>query len=99
MYYPLLSVMPNNKEKGQPDLNPNARPGQLRFSLSLPVKLGRIVHHLAPQLDLNYSQIFRNGLDAVVEKALIEGKIDMKFYKEYKAARKISRDENLSGPE
>jgi hypothetical protein len=77
----------------------NARPHLARFSVSLPIELGRMVRALAPQLDMEYSKIFRAGLDSVVEQALHQGKIDMEFYQRYKAARRAFRDEDWSGPE
>lgn len=75
----------------------NDRPHLARFSVSLPVELGRIIRGLAPQLDMEYSKIFRAGLDAVVEQALHQGKISMKFYQDYKAARRQFRDEDWGG--
>jgi hypothetical protein len=77
----------------------NARPHLARFSVSLPVEIGRMVRSLKPQLDLEYSKIFRAGLDSVVEQAFHQGKIDMEFYQKYKTARRTFRDEGWSGSE
>ena len=82
------------KPKG---VNPNDRPGLHRFSVSLPVGLARYVKGLKPQLDMEYSKIFRAGLDAVVEQAYREGKIDRKFYDDYWGERRSFRDEDWGG--
>jgi hypothetical protein len=81
----------------KPKKNPNDRPGLERFSVSLPIALGRMVRALKPQLDLEYSKIFRSGLDEVVERSFEAGKISRKFYEEYKAIRRSFRDEDWSG--
>ena len=78
-------------------LNPNDRPGLQRFSVSLPVALARFVRGLKPQLDLEYSKIFRNGLDKVIEEAYREGKINRQFYDDYWVARRSFRDEDWGG--
>jgi hypothetical protein len=77
--------------------NPNDRPGLSRFSVSLPTALGRMVRALKPQLDLEYSKIFRSGLDEVVQRSFEEGKISKKFYEEYREIRRSFRDEDWSG--
>jgi hypothetical protein len=77
--------------------NPNDRPGLQRFSVSLPIELGRMVRALKPQLDLEYSKIFRSGLDEVVERSYAQGKIGRKFYEDYKTIRRSFRDEDFSG--
>ena len=84
-------------EKKSKKLNPNDRPGLQRFSVSLPVALARFVRGLKPQLDMEYSKIFRSGLDQVVEQAYREGKIDRKFYDDYWVARRAFRDEDWGG--
>ena len=81
----------------KPVKNPNDRPGLERFSVSLPTALGRMVRALKPQLDLEYSKIFRSGLDQVVELSFQEGKISKKFYEDYRAIRRSFRDEDWGG--
>jgi hypothetical protein len=86
-----------DKKSGK--LNPNDRPGLQRFSVSLPVALARFVRALKPRLDLEYSKIFRSGLDKVIEEAYRDGKIDSQFYDDYWATRRAFRDEDWSGSE
>ena len=88
---------PGQKAARKRSKNPNDRPGLQRFSVSLPVALGRMVRALKPQLDLEYSKIFRSGLDQVVELSFQEGKISKKFYEDYRAIRRSFRDEDWGG--
>jgi hypothetical protein len=81
----------------KPKKNPNDRPGLERFSVSLPTALGRMVRALKPQLDLEYSKIFRSGLDEVVERSFESGKISRKFYDDYREIRRAFKDEDWSG--
>ena len=56
-----------------------------------------MVRALKPQLDLEYSKIFRSGLDEVVERSYEAGKISKKFYDDYKEIRRSFKDEDWSG--
>ena len=89
-----ITAYPEKKSK---QLNPNDRPGLQRFSVSLPDALARFVRGLKPQLDMEYSKIFRSGLDQVVEQAYREGKINRQFYDDYWVARRAFRDEDWGG--
>lgn len=89
---------PGQKKSG--DKTPkdkNDRPNLTRFSVSLPVALGRVVRSLNSEMDLRYSQIFRKGLDLVVKEAFDERKITIKTYDHYKAARDSFHDDDFRG--
>ena len=75
----------------------NARPSLDRFSVSLPIALGRVVRRLKPEMDLEYSKIFRKGLDLVIKEAFDERAITQKTYDNYKAARDSFHDDDFRG--
>lgn len=77
--------------------NPNDRPHLARFSITMPVALARVVYALKPQLDLEYSKIFRKGIDEVVRMSFEKGMISRKLYDQYWAERRLFKDEDWSG--
>lgn len=77
--------------------NPNDRPSLQRFSVSLPVALARVVRKLKGEMDLEYSKIFRKGLDLVVAEAYKKREITQKTYDNYKSARLPFHDDDMTG--
>lgn len=75
--------------------NPNDRPGLQRFSVSLPAALARVVRGLKGEVDLEYSKIFRKGMDLFVRMSYEKGEISKKTYDRYWAERRVFRDEDM----
>jgi hypothetical protein len=76
--------------------NPNDR-NLMRFSVSLPLPLGRIVRRLKPILDLEYSKIFRRGLDEIIDKSLESGDIPKKLHDQWFEERRHFKDDDFTG--
>ena len=76
---------------------PNDRPNLMRFSVSMPVPLGRIMRRLKPMLDLEYSKIFRSALDGMIKKGLEEGKISKNLHDQWFEERRHFKDDDFTG--
>lgn len=76
--------------------NPNDRPGLQRFSVSVPAELARVVRGLKGEMDLEYSKIFRKGLDLIVDMAEKKGEISKKTSVRYWEIRRKFRDEDMT---
>lgn len=76
--------------------NPNDRPHLDRFSVSLPIDLARVVRGLKGEMDLEYSKIFRKGLDLIIDMARKNGEISQKTSDRYWKVRKKFKDEDLT---
>jgi hypothetical protein len=63
----------------------------------MPVELARSLAKLKPMLDMEYSKLFRRGIDLVVKEDFVDGKIDRKTYDEYWNVIRLFKDEDFSG--
>jgi len=77
-------------------VNPNDRPGLQRFSVSLPTSLARVVRGLKGEMDLEYSKIFRKGLDLIVDMGYNKGEISKQTHDRYWTERRAFKDEDLT---
>jgi hypothetical protein len=82
-----------------PRTNTHARPGLRRFSVSVPVELSRAIEGIKSELDLDYSKLFRKGLDHVVRIGRANGEISQKACDRYWNVRHAFKDDDLSGTE
>lgn len=76
--------------------NPNDRPAIDRFSVSLPIELARVVRGLKLEMDLEWSKIFRKGLELIVESAHNKGDISKETYDRFWEVRKGFRDDDMN---
>ncbi len=61
----------------------------------MPIELSRTVKKLKSMLDLDYSKMFRHGLDLFVNEGRKNGTIDRKTYDEYWTERRLFKDEDF----
>lgn len=76
--------------------NPNDRPAIDRFSVSLPIEMGRVVRGFKKEMDLEWSKIFRKGLELIVESAHNRGDLSDKSYARFWEVRKAFKDDDLT---
>ena len=88
---------PGVKLKDYEPKNPNDRPSLSRFSITMPRGLARVVRSLKTQLDLEYSKIFRRGIDEFMIENFKEGRISKETYARYRDERGKISDEDWAG--
>jgi hypothetical protein len=84
---PTAIYMPKKAQKP----NPNARPGNRRFSLNVKKELGDVIEALAVESNHTYSSFIRSALDEYMNRHDREHSLEL--VKKYKALRHLLRDE------
>jgi hypothetical protein len=77
--------------------NPNDRPNLGRFSITMPTGLADVVRSLKPILDLEYSKIFRRGIEEFIIENFEKGLISKETFGNYWDERAKNSDQDWSG--